>query len=269
MKTFSKEKTIKFGLSAVNAGQRNVVCEPQLIATSTDGGFRVTAPVTKALGLQHGENIMFVSNIDAIDMAIAQKDENLVNFCEEQGLDFGSVEATNAIHKEFDVWAIAKGIVERDTKGNVKKTSMRLTKEDRLRFVEQRYEEMLASAKESNDESLVDAITREGITEEEVKDILCDYVVADEVDKVKGSKLASTSGVTGVGVNLTFTDTNVWKQLKYDLGENSGKINRVFSIDMESMTDVEIYDGYENILVKALVLGDFVDKEPSRIQKDK
>lgn len=262
MKTVEKSNGMKFGFSAVNAGQRNVSFEPQLIAVSTDGGFRITPPVSKALNLQHGENVMFVSNVDVLDVAIAQKDESLVAFCEEKSLELGTPEAAVEIHKEFDMWGIAKGIVERDAKGNERKTQMRLTKADRLRFVEQNYEEMLESAKNSGDEALVEAITREDVTEEEIKDILCSVVVADEITKVKGSKLASTNGVTGIGVNLTFTDTNVWKQLKYDLGEKADKLNRIYSINIEDMQDVDIFDGYETVSVKVLPLGEFVDKEP-------
>ena len=49
MKTVSKKSA--FGFSAVNAGQRNVAVEPQVIATSTMGQFRLTAPVTRLLVL--------------------------------------------------------------------------------------------------------------------------------------------------------------------------------------------------------------------------
>lgn len=35
---------MSFGFSAVNAGQRNVAVEPQLIAVSTEGNFRMTPP---------------------------------------------------------------------------------------------------------------------------------------------------------------------------------------------------------------------------------
>ena len=58
MKNFSK-----FGFSVVNAGQRNVSVNPQLIVTTTNGGFRVTAPLSKALGLKHGTYVMFINNI--------------------------------------------------------------------------------------------------------------------------------------------------------------------------------------------------------------
>ena len=48
---------MSFGFSAVNAGQRNVAVEPQLIAVSTEGNFRMTPPVSRALGLSSGDYI--------------------------------------------------------------------------------------------------------------------------------------------------------------------------------------------------------------------
>ena len=60
-----------FGFSMVNAGQRmsgNV--DPQLIAVSTNGGFRLTGAATRVLGIMPGDNVMFVNNLAEIDAAI-------------------------------------------------------------------------------------------------------------------------------------------------------------------------------------------------------
>lgn len=108
-----KSVNVKFGFSAVNAGQRNVNYDPQVIAVSTPGGFRITSPVSKILNVQHGDYIMFINNIPGIDQAIVERNEALVEFCDENGIDFDSPEAAIAIHKEFDKWGIAKGIVEK------------------------------------------------------------------------------------------------------------------------------------------------------------
>ena len=109
MKTFGK---MSFGFSVVNAGQRNVSYEPELVAGANAGSFRITPPVSKALLLQHGDNIMFVTNADNIDAAIRDKAPEVVEFCTANGLDIDSMEAAIAIHKEFDMWGIAKGIQE-------------------------------------------------------------------------------------------------------------------------------------------------------------
>lgn len=258
-------KSIGFGFSAVNAGQRAVTVEPQLLAVSTEGNFRITAPVSKLLGVGHGEYVMFLSNVDNIDQAIINKAEEVVAFCEENGLELGSPEALIALHKEFDQWAIAKGIIEFDPKGNARTSQERLTKKDKLTFVSQNFDAMLEQALEQAEEEVRDALTRDGITKEEQMDILANFVQPRELSKYKGSKVANPAGVTGPGTNLTFTDSNVWKQLKADLGEDATTVNRVFDIDIDNIQDVVMSDGYKEITVKALVLGDYTDKEPARI----
>lgn len=260
-------KAMGFGFSAVNAGQRNAVVEPQVIAVSTEGNFRITPPVSKVLGVSNGEYIMFLNNVDAIDAAIDSKDPTIVEFCEQQGLELGSVEAAIALHKEFDLWAVAKGVVEYDTKGNQKTTVERLTKNDKFKFTSQHFDEMLTNAMENADDEVKDALSREGVSKEEQIDILSAFVTPRELPKFKGSRCANPAGLSGVGVSLNFTDSNVWKQLKSDMGDEATKSNRIFDVDLESVQDLEVYDGYKTVTVKALVLGDFTDKEPVRVGK--
>ena len=260
-------KAMGFGFGVVNAGQRNITVEPQFIAVSSEGNFRITPPVSKALGVGHGDYVMFVNNIDGIEDAIKNQDDIVKNFCEEQGLELGTPEASIAIHKEFDMWGIAKGIVEYDTKGNAKTTTERLTKNDKAKYVSQHFDEMLAAASEQADEQTKDALSRDGVTKEEQIDILTAFVVAREVPKYKGSKVANPAGLTGPGTSLTFTDSNVWKQLKVDMGDEATKFNRVFDVDIENMQDVVVNDGDKNVTVKAIIIGDYVDKEPTRIGK--
>lgn len=260
-------KAMGFGFSAVNAGQRNTVVEPQVICVSTEGNFRLTPPVSKALGVGHGDYVMFLNNVDAIDAAITAKVDEVVKFCEEQGLELGTPEAAIALHKEFDMWAVAKGIVEYDTKGNQKTTTERLTKNDKIKFVSQNFNDMLTTAMEQADDETKEALSREGVTKEEQIDILAAFVTPRELPKYKGSKAANPAGLTGAGTSVTFTDSNVWKQLKVDMGENGTKLNRVFDVDLEDIQDIELSDGYKTVTVKALVLGDYTDKEPARIGK--
>lgn len=257
-----------FGFSAVNAGQRNVSIEPQVIAVSTEGNFRITPQVSRVLGVGHGEYVMFLNNIDSIDVAIASKDEQVVNFCAENGLEVGSPEATIALHKEFDMWAIAKGIIEYDPKGNQKTTTERLTKNDKIKFVSQNFTNMLEQAMAQADDETKEALSRDGITKEEQMDILSAFVTPRELPKYKGSKAANPAGLTGAGTSLTFTDSNVWKQLKADMGDTATKLNRVFDVDVDNIQDIVLNDGYKDVTVKAIVLGEYSDKEPARIGKD-
>ena len=264
MKTFGK---LAFGFSAVNAGQRNVSYEPELVAGANAGSFRITPPVSKALLLQHGDNIMFVTNADNIDAAIRDKAPEVVEFCTANELNIDSMEAAIAIHKEFDMWGIAKGIQEFDSKGNPKTTRERMTKADKAKYVDNYFEECLESARASENEELVAALNREGATEEELKAVLIEAIQGDEVAKYKGSKCANPASTIGTGVSLTFTDSNVWNQLKADMGDTAEKLNRVFAIDVENLVDAEIFNGHENVAVKVAVLGESKEEKPIRIGK--
>lgn len=262
MKTFGK---MSFGFSAVNAGQRNVSYEPELIANAALGGFRITPPISKALGLQAGDNIMFVTTADNVAEAIRNKVPELVEFCNENGFDIESPEAAIAIHREFDMWGIAKGIQEFDAKGNPKTTRERMTKDDKMKYVEAHFEDCLESARNSQNEELVAALNREGATEEELKAVLMEAIQGDEIPKRKGSKSANPAGTTGTGVSLTFTDSNVWMQLKAHMGDRAKTMNLVFSVNPEELADAEIFNGYENVAVKVAVLGRSREEKPARI----
>lgn len=264
MKTFGK---MAFGFSAVNAGQRNVSYEPELVVGSNPGSFRITPPVSKALFVGHGDNIMFVTNVDNIDMAIQNKAPEIVEFCTANGLDIDSAEAAIAIHKEFDMWGIAKGIQEFDAKGNPKTTRERMTKADKEKYVDAHFEECLEGARGSSNEELVAALNREGATEEELKAILVEAIQGDEVPKYKGSKCANPASVTGYGVSLTFTDSNVWNQLKAHMGDRADKMNLVFGIDTDNLVDAELDNGYEVVKAKIAVLGDSKEETPIRVGK--
>ena len=54
---------IAFGFAPVIAGQRKASYEPELVALTTAGGFRITPPISKALNLQHGDYIQFIQNV--------------------------------------------------------------------------------------------------------------------------------------------------------------------------------------------------------------
>ena len=263
MKTF---KGLSFGMIVVNAGQRAVSEEPELIATSTNGGFRVSSSVTRALGVGHGEYIMFIKNVDEVQNAINDQIEEFVAFCQEAGLDPLSAEAANAFHKEFDMWAIAKGTACYDKHGNPLTVRERMTKNDKEKILENKFEEMLAAAMASGDEELVAALSVEGISVDEQKEILMTSLQGDLVQKFMGSKCANTSGMTGAGTILNFTDSNVWMRLKADVAEPE-KINRKFSIDLENSIPVQVDNGKEVITVKAFVLGEHKDEEPARNNK--
>lgn len=261
MKTFGNGK-MGFGFSAVVAGQRNGASEPELVATSTPGGFRLTSAVTRVLNIASGDNVMFINNVANIDAAIASKESQLIEFCEANGLDIDTPEAVSAIHSEFDMWGVAKGIQEFDSKGLPKKTTERMSAKQRNAYIEMNFETLLEAARNSDDAELVAAVSREGITEEEVKEILAGCVKGDEVDRYMGSKATNLSGITGVGVQVNFTDSNVWNMLKADLGNDANKFNKTYSVDVENLMDVVVFDGHKEVNVKVALLGDFTTSAP-------
>lgn len=264
MKTFGK---MSFGFSAVNAGQRNVSYNPEIVIGTNPGSFRITPPVSKALFIGHGDYIMFVTNVDNIDKAIQDRVPEIIEFCSVNGLSVDSPEASIAIHREFDMWGIAKGIQEFDAKGNPKLTRERMTKNDKIKYVDVHFEESLEAARNSSNEELVAAITREGITEEEIKTILVEAIQGDEIPKYKGSKAANPAQTTGYGVSLNFTDSNVWAQIKAHMGDNATQMNLVYDIDIDNLVDAEIYNGYETVTVKVAAFGESKEEAPTRIGK--
>jgi len=258
---------ISFGFSTVNAGKRQVKQEPQVIAISTEGGFRITPAISSLLDIQHGEYIMFVNNIDEINRAIIEKHPAIVAFCKENELDIESSEAAAAIHSALDQWGLAKGIKEYDAKGNLKTTSERLSRKDRIKFVNANFDEMLAAAIESASEDVVAILTHEGVTHDEQVEALIPFVQARELPKYRGSKVANPAKLSGVGVTLNFTDSNVWNQLKADLGEEAINLNRVYDLSTEPsvVREMKASNGFEDVTIKYIVLGDYKDVKPSTI----
>ena len=268
MKTTSSK--LAFGFSVVNAGQRKVEYAPEVIALSTQGGFKLTPAVTAALGIQSGDYAMFISTVPQVDAAIATKADVYLEFCNANGLDAETEEAAIAFRKANYMWAIAKGIVCKNDKGAILSVTERLSKKDKAVYVEQNFDDVLASAMESAGDEMKEALTREGITKDEQIEILAETITGRSLPKYQGSKCANSSNLTGVGVILTFTDTNVWNEMKSDIAEEErGKVNRCFAVDPADVQYASISNGYEEVDVPFLVLGEYTDKKvTSRTAKD-
>lgn len=276
MKTMENGKRrVTFGVTSVVAGRRAMEVDPQLIVTSTAGGFRVTGPVTTALRLQHGDYIQFAHNIDTISAGILGKgaeeivalNEEFKTYVAEQSLEWGTPEAEAAIHAAYDLYFICKGVKQLDKTGKTVTVAARLTKEERMAFVEANYDEMLAAALESGSDKLKEILDNPEATDEQKKEALCSCVEADEVEKYTGSRLASPSAQIGTGLNLNFSDTNMWKTLKADLGEAADTVNRVYAIDTEDVIMLPVFNGYsfESVPAFAISPADYTDEKPQRV----
>lgn len=249
---------LSFGLSTVRQTRTNVSV-PQVVATTTRGGFRLTPMVSNLLDLKAGDNVMFINNVNEINAAITSKQDVVVDFCKSAGLDIDSPEAKVAIHNEFDLWGIAKGVPEYTPNGEPKTALLRLSKKEKLRKVASDFENLLEQALASGNEALVEALTKADITKEEQMEIISEFMQGDEVQKFTGSRVANPSGMNGTGVTLTFSDSNVWQQLKADLGFDMDKTVRTFEIDTENIQTVAVHDGHKEVDVKVLLLGKHVD----------
>lgn len=267
MKTFKGNAKLSFGLGAVNVAKRNAVSEPELVVNPTVGGFRITPAVSRALGLTNGGYIMFVSNIDAIEQAIANKDENLVAFCAEENIDMNTPEGVKAIHEAFDEWGIAKGIQMFDKNGNAIKTKERMSKTDKVEYVTNNFDDVLKAAIENGEPEFAASLQVEGITKEEQIEILANAVNPEQVNKYYGSKCSNSSNLSGTGVSLTFSDSAVWGALKEDLGEEAKKMSRTFEVDIKELREVPYFNGHKEVIVKAAMLGEFKDAESTRKSK--
>lgn len=267
MKTFKGNAKLSFGLGAVNVAKRNAVSEPELLVNPTVGSFRITPAVSRALGLTNGGYIMFVSNIDAIEQAIANKDENLVAFCAEENIDMNTPEGVKAIHEAFDEWGIAKGIQMFDKNGNAVKTKERMSKTDKVEYVTNNFDDVLKAAIENGEPEFAASLQVEGITKEEQIEILANAVNPEQVNKYYGSKCSNSSNLSGTGVSLTFSDSAVWGALKEDLGEEAKKMSRTFEVDIKELREVPYFNGHKEVIVKAAMLGEFKDAESTRKSK--
>lgn len=267
MKTFKGNAKLSFGLGAVNVAKRNAVSEPELVVNPTVGGFRITPAVSRALGLTNGGYIMFVSNIDAIEQAITNKDENLVAFCAEENIDMNTPEGVKAIHEAFDEWGIAKGIQMFDKNGNAVKTKERMSKTDKVEYVTNNFDDVLKAAIENGEPEFAASLQVEGITKEEQIEILANAVNPEQVNKYYGSKCSNSSNLSGTGVSLTFSDSAVWGALKEDLGEEAKKMSRTFEVDIKELREVPYFNGHKEVIIKAAMLGEFKDTESTRKSK--
>ena len=235
-------KKVSFGFNAVVAGQKTSGNnEPQLIANSTKGKFTVTSPVTRAMGIAVGEYIQFVNNIDQIERAIQEGNDDIKAIAEELGVDLSTREGQVAVVEACTQWAIVKGQPMLDKVGNPIMVSARLTEKDKRAYIAAHAEEALAAMRNT----LIERVGNPDASDEElIAAIDLEEVEYPKVPGFTGSKTATTSNATGVGLQLGFTDSNVWGALKKDLGDNAEKKNRIYKVLLDEAVKTTV-DGKE------------------------
>lgn len=250
---------LSFGVNAVQAGQKTAIVNatPQLVVSSTLGKFTVTSPVSKALNVAVGENIMFLNNISGVEDAIQRRVEDVVAYAEENGLDLNTREGADAVLDAFTQWFIAKGVPQYDAKGNPIMVAERLTKEDKAKYLAAHAMEII----EANRELLAEKFG-ERADEDYVEVLTIDMIESPKYHSCSGSRTATSSNATGVGCQLNFTDTSIWNTLKANLGDNKTKKNRVFDVVLDEAQEVPYNNGREEVGILIYPINFVKDVDP-------
>lgn len=256
---------LSFGVNAIQAGQKTaaVNAAPQLIANSTSGKFVITPPVSKALNIAVGENVMFLNNIAGVEMAIQNRVSDIVAYAEENGIDINTREGEDAVLKVFTQWFIAKGVKMYKSNGEPIYASERYTKEDKAKYLAEHAYDIV----EANREALVEQFG--DLTDDELASKLTiDMVESPKFHACSGSKTATTASTTGVGCQLNFTDSAIWAALKSDI-EDPTKKNRTFNVVLNEAQTVDYNNGKENVKITILPIEFVEDTDPiARAKKE-
>lgn len=249
---------LQFGFSAVQSGKRVMQSsnEPTLTANSTKAKFTLTGAVTRIMGLVPGDTVQFISNIADIVAAIAERDAEVVAWCEANNVEFGTETARAALIQTFGEYGICKGVPLFEKDGKVKLVGVRMTAEQK------------AAAFELNKEKIAEKLGKsvEEITIDDYSPVTRAY---------SGSRTSTSSNLNGVGLPLTFSDSSMWNELKENLGEDAEKINRVFEVKLNEPFSVAVETGRvigdekETVEVNAYKIVFQSDEEPSVRQSAK
>lgn len=258
-------KGIKFSVNAIVAGQKSSIVNatPQLIVKSTPGQFTITAPVSKALGIAAGDNVMFLNNIAGIEAMIQAAPSELVEYCNERGWDINTREGQDALIKEQTCWYIAKGVLLYKRNGDPVLGTVRVTKEDKLAQIAENGLDMIQSMSEEEKAAFAASKNLEGADDNTLAAALtADDIASPTFHAASGSKTSAGSNATGIGLQLNFTDTSIWETLKSDI-EDKTSINRLFDVKLDEAEEINDFDnGKEKVKVIAYPLVFDCDKAP-------
>ncbi|MBQ3306896.1 MAG: hypothetical protein IJG68_01750 [Bacilli bacterium] len=266
---------IKFGINAVVAGQKTALVNatPQLIVKSTPGQFTITSPVSKALGIAVGENVMFLNNINEVERALQNPSDAIMNYCNANGWDINTRQGQDEFIKDQTIWYIAKGVLLYKSNGEPVLGTVRITKEDKLAYIAEKGLEFIQSLSDEDKAALAAAKNMEDASDEDLAAALtADDIASPTFHSASGSKTSATAKATGVGLQLNFTDSSVWDALKTGLDDKTS-VNRVFDVKLDEAEPFDYRngkagdDGIEKIMVYPLSFVE--DKAPiSRNKKD-
>lgn len=257
---------LNFAAKAVVPAQKSSIAnsEPVLIVNSTPGSFTLSSAATLAMSLEPGQSVAFADNLAEILKAVAAKQADVVACFEENGLDINNVDDCEVFVKEMREVYIYKGYALLNADGTPKMGNARTSKEEKEAMLAANFEEILAASREA----IVVAIKADkGDEYEPSEDEVRSYVTIDLVGSkqepaVYGSKTATTSNMTGLGLTLKFTDNNIWTSLKRDIEPDTrARMKRTYKLDLKNPSTMTVNDGQKDIEVTRYMLIDAKDEE--------
>lgn len=236
-----------FGIAVVASGQKtaNNASVPELIANNSQGSFTLTSGLTKLMGLQNGDYLMFLNNLADVQQAVNERTPQIVQLAADNGIDLDTKEGTDMIIHGLAQWYIAKGIAKKKQDGSPIMCSARITVADKINYLNANMDAFI-------EENRVALLANHGLdasaTDDDIKSVITvDDVPTPMVPAYNGCKLSSTSGATGIGVKLSCSDSSTWAQLREGIAD---KHKRVFSIDEENSVVVPINNGHQTVDVR-------------------
>lgn len=235
--SFSKlATTMRSG--AKNSASNDVA---SLTVCSTEAKFTLSGALTKLLGVKVGESVIFVNTFDMVYNGIADNDPEFVEWVNEQGLEWGTKEAEDALIKEYGAFYIGKGFYEYDAKGLPIPAAVKMTEAEKTAYKDAYKNDIVAANREA-------LIAKYGeLSDEELAEVLTidDFKVTTH--SMRGSKTATTSKGTGIGLPCYISDTSIWNRIKGDRpADERTKFNRVYDVDTQDPQHLDIENGNRN-----------------------
>ena len=257
---------LSFGINVVASGVKvsSVITEPVLVASSTKGSFSISGAVSKALGLVPGDNIMFANDAADVENAVMNRIDAVVEFAQNNGFDLDTAEGVAACVAAATTWYIAKGVPMFKKSGEPIMVNVRLTKKEKQEYFEEHVDDVI----KNNREKLIAAYNlAETATDEEIKAVFkADDMPSPQIQSVSGCKLAASGAATGIGLKLSFSDTNNWEQLKSGI-EDKGAVKRTFDVGIKNPIVSKYNNGKEDVDITFYALGEYKDEAPARVGK--
>lgn len=228
---------LNFAVKSVAPAQKanNVNAEPTLVVASTSGKFTLSASAGLALGLQPGDNIGFMDNLNDILAAIAAKVPAVVEVFEQNGLDINNADDVEVFVSNYRETYIHKGFALLNADGTPKMVNARTSKEEKLAMFKENEAEVLAQFAEAGIENP---------TEEQI----IAAIPSKQEPGMFGSKLATVSDQTGMGLTLNFTDGNVWASLKRGVDVDARTTSKsIYKVDVKNPQHHTFNDGCKDI----------------------